>query len=102
MSKPQKETLVLDFDNMLTAAPEFWKEVIELAKKHGIRVFCLTQRFQSSSNIDDIDGWLIEHGMQSLPVFYTNHGPKTEVLKQMGVSRFFLCDDDPERAVRGI
>lgn len=46
--------IALDFDDTFTAAPEMWRRFIELAKSHGNRVFIVTARNNTESDLHEI------------------------------------------------
>jgi len=83
MSKP---VIVIDFDDTLTAIPNFWQHLISIAKQDDYRVICMTQRTQDESNVTEVDEWMADNKI-SLPVYYTNGLSKTLELERLGIEK---------------
>lgn len=79
-------TLSLDYDDTYTRDPVFWHEFIELAKKHGHRVVCVTARAP-------------EHGAEVLEnlvdVCYTSGRDKAQCADDNGFFVDVWIDDSP-------
>lgn len=97
-----KPTLVIDFDETLTAMPEFWLPTIQLAKSLGHRVLVMTQRRCTIENIDMVDEWLSEKGFEDIAVHFCDCRSKLWKLKDLDIAHFVLCDNDPKAAVEGV
>ena len=98
MTKP---VIVIDFDDTLTALPDFWREVIGIAKSYGQRVICMCQRVQDEENLEHVYQWMDDNDFD-LPTYFTNGASKTSELERLGIEKYILCDDNPKRAVNGV
>lgn len=91
---PRKEnmTIALDFDDTLTADPEFWWTFAALAEAHGHRVVIVTYRLKSGEFAPEVDR--VVQGR--LPVVWTERQPKRPAADAAGYEVDIWIDDMPE------
>lgn len=82
--------IALDYDDTYTADREFWLEFIQLAKKYGHEVVCVTLRFNNLENRQQVKG--------DIPVsaYFCDHNYKRETLEKAGRRVDVWIDDSPE------
>jgi len=76
--------IAVDYDGTFSAMPEVWREVIELFRRAGARVFCISSRFPNFP-IADFPG----------EVFYSCGAPKWEFAHSIGLHVDIWVDDFP-------
>lgn len=76
--------IALDHDGTFTAAPEQWMQAIEIFRKAGAKVFCITSRFPNVP-ITAFPG----------EVYYTCGQPKWEWAHEHGIHVDIWVDDWP-------
>lgn len=81
--------LALDYDDTFTLDPDFWLEVVRVARERGHIVQIVTRRFPTGNHgaikVDGID------------VIYTSDRPKRQHLERNGLPKPHVwIDDGPE------
>jgi hypothetical protein len=92
--------IAIDFDETLTADAELWRNFIELSKKLGHRVVCVTARRDTDDNNETIDSWMHFHGID-LRTYYTELSSKVEHMKRLDIKVDIWIDDDPRKCAMG-
>jgi hypothetical protein len=85
--------IALDYDDTFTASPEFWKEVILLARKYGHKTQIVTMRHPWLDTIPEEAELLHDY---ECPVVYCDGKAKRPVMLARGVPVNFWIDDRPE------
>ena len=75
----------VDYDDTFTSCRETWTNVINVLRRAGARVVCVTSR-TPEMKITDFPG----------EVFYCSARPKREVMQELGISVAVWIDDQPE------
>lgn len=87
-------TIAIDYDNTITADPEYWLRYIEHTIKSGHQPIIVSCRTDNRENREEIQGWL---GELLVPVVLTSHRPKRYVAGGVDV----WIDDKPEAILFG-
>ena len=83
-------TLSLDFDDTYTRDPAFWDSFIELAKKKGHRVYCVTLRHpQESADVMNA----LQNKVEK--IFCTGRKSKRAFTRELGIHIDIWIDDMP-------
>ena len=90
--------IAIDFDGTFTAAPDFWREVIALAKSRGHAVVCVSCRQQTEENFRDIDAAMAPC---LVPIYLTGGSPKRWYLEQRGEQVDVWVDDNMATVTQG-
>jgi lambda family phage portal protein len=85
--------IAIDFDDTFTAAPDLWKQFIELAEMRGDTVVCVTGRRGSESDKAEIGASL----PSSVEVYFAGLSAKRDYMKSINVFPDIWIDDKPER-----
>jgi hypothetical protein len=75
----------IDYDDTFTSCKETWTSVINVLRRAGARVVCVTSRMPEMK-VTDFPG----------DVFYCSGRPKREVMHEHGVDIHVWIDDQPE------
>ena len=100
-------TIAFDFDQTITAAPSLIAVWMRLAQAAGHRAIVVTARRDCPERYDEVNDWLIENDLESVPVFMTSGQSKLEYMnKQRAIGRVswkvdIWIDDDPQVVVHG-
>lgn len=84
----------LDYDETYTEDPECWNEVINVFKKYGHRVFCISARSENMDNRIELESVL------DIPVFLTGHKSKRDFAKLNDLDIDVWIDDRPEAVLK--
>lgn len=101
MSDPMTQMFALDFDDTLSAAPEFWSTCIAIGKTLGHRFIIVTCRYSNSANREDIANFCAEHGIPRLTTIFSDGGSKLVAVKNAGITVSVWIDDDPRSIIHG-
>lgn len=84
--------LALDYDETYTRDPDFWDQMIRLAKSRGHSVICVTMRSDDSWEANDVI-----HDLQDKveAIIFTNRKAKRSFVSQMGYYPSVWIDDSP-------
>ncbi len=85
--------LALDYDDTFTADPEFWREMIMLARKYGHKTYIVTLRCPVQDVIPEAEDLLYNH---EVDIIYCNGEAKKEVTDKLGHVFDIWIDDKPE------
>ncbi|MDE2468373.1 MAG: hypothetical protein KGL35_06430 [Bradyrhizobium sp.] len=77
--------VAIDYDNTFSACPETWNEVVEILRRAGAEVFCVTFR-KPTARIEDFPG----------KVFYTAGQLKADYMHAQKQDVHVWIDDMPE------
>lgn len=89
---PQSLIIAIDFDDTFTADPRTWAAVIEVLRKAGHRVVCVTARKATDGNIEQLKS---AFPPDMLVLFAYGH-QKRDYAKSLGVDVDIWIDDFPE------
>ena len=92
--------IAIDFDDTLTADPVLWFTFIDVAKRIGHIVVCVTARRDTEENREWINSWMKERGFD-LFTHYTSLGSKLDYMERIGVKVDIWIDDDPRKCALG-
>lgn len=92
--------IAIDFDETLTADSRLWGEFIQMARRLGHRVVCVTARRDIEDNRETVREWMRTHGIQ-IPVYFTSLRSKVEHMAALGIEVDIWIDDDPKRCAMG-
>ena len=93
--------IAIDFDETLTADPDFWRQVIDAAYNRGHKVICVTARQDTKSNRDIVETWMKENDIDDIYTHYTSLASKVAFLSNRGVKVDIWIDDDPRKCALG-
>ena len=94
-------TIAIDYDNTFTAAPKMWAEWINIARRFGHRVICVTSRRPTNSARKQIDDSFDEHGIV-IAVWFTSGSAKQWYMNEIGVKVDIWIEDNPQSIVSAI
>lgn len=77
--------VAVDYDDTFTSCRETWTSVINVLRRAGARVVCVTSRYPEMK-VTDFPG----------EVFYCSGRPKRHVMHEQGVDIHVWIDDQPE------
>lgn len=85
----------LDFDNTITANPEYFKSLVEMTIEHGVSIVIVTARRDTPENRETVKEFLAEHGFPKITAFYTNLRSKIKYMDEAGLHVDIWIEDDP-------
>lgn len=91
----------IDFDETLTSDPALFRSIIELIRKAGHKVVCVTARRDTDENIAEVEGFLIDNQID-IHVFYTSLRSKVDFMKSRGINVNIWIDDNPKVCALGM
>lgn len=89
--------LAIDFDETYSADPEFFREIVELAKRHGHApciVSCRRNTVENHRIISEVVGG-------DLFIVLTDLNPKRQYMESLGYPVTWWLDDFPESVKEG-
>lgn len=92
--------IALDFDDTITKCPDMMSVWTKIAQFRGHRVICVTCRTGHEDNIEMVESYLKQSGME-IPVYFTSLAPKRDYMERQGVKVDIWVDDLPESIERG-
>jgi hypothetical protein len=92
--------IAIDLDGTLDRDTELWRMFIGLCQLRGHWVCCVTARRSTKENIDFVEDWLKENGLD-ITVFFTSLSSKVEYMKNAGIAIHIWIDDDPKKCALG-
>lgn len=104
---PSVLTIAFDFDQTITAAPELMAQWMQQARQVGHRVVIVTARRDTVERYSEVNDWLIENDLESVPIFMTSGQSKLDYMdKQRQIGRVqwkvdIWIDDAPTSIVWG-
>ena len=84
--------IAIDYDDTFTAAPEFWRRLIQRARLSHHTVYCVSSRRGTMENVREIADGI---GLSGVPVVLCNHNAKHEVVANKGIHIDVWIDDNP-------
>lgn len=89
--------IMIDYDKTYTADVALWREVIDLMRFYGHKVYLVTSRSMDTP----IDLWR-DFADRHISIIYCNFKAKRDVCESIGVSIDIWIDDDPEWITKDI
>jgi len=77
--------IAMDYDDTFTSCPETWTSVINVLRRAGAHVVCVTSR-TPEMKVRDFPG----------NVFYCSGKPKSQAMHEQGIEIKIWIDDQPE------
>lgn len=96
MEGSEPKTIAFDFDDTLTAEPELITGWMKLAKAAGHTVIVASYRFNTQSNMDEINAFLEHYGITWCPIVLCDHNCKDDACLARGYEVDIWLDDMPE------
>ena len=78
-------TIAIDHDGTYTLAPQLWDEALEVFKRAGFKIVCITSRFPDCPLPPNLP----------FPVYYACGEPKWEFAHRRGIEVDIWIDDTP-------
>lgn len=83
--------IALDYDDTYTADPEFWKTVILAATRHKHIIICVTARYKTIQNQQELKLALPD----DVDIYFSGDEPKMDYMRRNNIVVDVWIDDSP-------
>ena len=91
----------IDYDDTLTAAPEFWSKIVKTGNVHGHKFIVVSCRKNTTENYELIQNNLNELEIGHMPIYLTDLKPKRPFLERRSIFVDIWIDDLPDSVENG-